>query len=375
MAGIYIHIPLCRQRCIYCDFYSTTREQDEEDFVDALCHEIALSVDYLKGQEVQTIYWGGGTPSLLKPNNISRILACIATHHTIAEAVEHTFEANPDDLTKEYLKALVSCGVNRLSLGVQSFHDEELAVLHRRHDAAQAVRSIELAQDLGLSNISIDLIYGLPQSTVASWEYSLRKALALSPTHFSAYILGYEPGTLLYKKRHSYSFRRVAEELVIAQFESLLKLSEVHGFEQYEISNFAREQSYSRHNMSYWQGVDYFGLGPSAHSYNGNIRRWNKPQLKWYIASLKQGAVFYEQEVLGVKEKFNEFLMTRLRMCCGMDMLEFKALFGDYEGYSKVLQVINNLEKQGRLKVIGGRVVIPQEYLLVSDQLIVELLY
>lgn len=375
MAGIYIHVPFCKQRCVYCDFFSLKQAIVPDYFITNIVQEVNLTKDFLGGACIDTIYWGGGTPSLLKEENIDSILSALAKVHPIADLIEHTLECNPDDLSPAYMKMLKTKGINRLSIGVQSFHDAELKKMNRRHGAVQAKKVIQEAQDLGYDNISIDLIYGLPDSSLESWEYSLKEALQLSPKHLSAYILGYEPGTVLYKNRKKKGWQAVSEELISSQFSLLSAWSSAYGYEHYEISNFAKDKAYAIHNTSYWQGKKYLGLGPSAHSYDGEQRRWNLSSLTKYSQQFLPGAVAnYEYEDLSIVDRCNEILMTGLRTQWGVKLQEIEKRCGQ-EYVDKLLIKVSEKLQGGQMSLEKSVLRIHPSYFLMSDHILVDIIF
>ncbi len=271
MAGIYIHIPFCRQKCYYCDFYKTVNTSLTVKFLPALESEIILRKGYLESETIETIYFGGGTPSVLTESELADILQTLHQQYSISCDAEITFEANPDDLSIEYLQGLKRTGVNRLSIGIQSFQDTFLKKMNRRHTAMQAVEAIENAANLGFDNISVDLIYGLPGLSSTAWKKDLKQVFKLPVQHLSAYHLTYHEGTAFYTWLKKGALKELKEAQSVSQFEILVEQAEKNGFEQYEISNFAKDRLYSKHNSSYWLGTKYLGLGPSAHSFNGKF--------------------------------------------------------------------------------------------------------
>ena len=282
MAGIYIHIPFCKTRCAYCDFYSTTQTSLRERYIQALCRELELRNGYLQGHHVHTVYFGGGTPSQLRPTDLERIFGLIYKVYGLEQCTEITLEANPDDLTDDYVAALARLPFNRVSMGIQTFHDPTLRLLNRRHTAAQAVAAVNRLRRAGIRNISIDLIYGLPGETQERWEADLRQALSLDVEHISAYLLTYEEGTPLYRMKQQGQVQEADEDSCLCFFTTLMDTLAANGYEHYEISNFCKPGFHSRHNSSYWQGTPYLGCGPSAHSYNGQTRSWNTPSIDRY---------------------------------------------------------------------------------------------
>ncbi|MFI5217867.1 MAG: radical SAM family heme chaperone HemW [Bacteroidia bacterium] len=328
MAGIYIHIPFCKQACHYCDFHFSTSLKNKDAFLNALSKEIELRKNYLS-ETVNSIYLGGGTPSLLNQEGINLIFSTLRKYHTIAENAEVTLEANPDDLSKEYLLELKDTPVNRLSVGVQSFSDKDLKYMNRVHDARTAIESVELAANAGFNNLTIDLIYGTPTMNTDQWEKNLKIAFTLPVKHLSCYSLTVEPKTALATMIKKGKTKPVDEQKSAEQFEMLMQLSIDAGFVQYEISNFCKGENYSVHNSSYWKGESYLGLGPSAHSYNGSSRQWNISNNSLYIKSIQNNEMNFKKEILSVKQKYNEYVMTSLRTMWGTSPKKIKTTFGD----------------------------------------------
>ena len=273
MAGIYLHIPFCKKRCIYCDFFSTTRKEQKTAYIRALCHELTDRKNYLKGEPIETIYLGGGTPSQLAKEDFEAIFSHIYKVYKVTPNAEITLEANPDDLTSEYISMLRTFPFNRISMGIQTFQETTLKQLQRRHTADQAIRAFQGCRTAGFQNISIDLMYGLPGETLTSWKKDLKQALSLHPEHISAYHLIYEEGTPLWKLREQHKVEEADEDLSVSLFGTLIDELTTAGYEHYEISNFCLPGLHSRHNSSYWTEKQYLGCGPSAHSYNGKIGR------------------------------------------------------------------------------------------------------
>ncbi len=317
---IYVHIPFCRQKCLYCAFYSLPRkiEADIDTYVDALCSEMAQRKDELGTEHAKTLYFGGGTPSLLTPSQLSKIFETLRHNYHLTDVTEITFETNPEQLTKEYLHDIKALGVNRLSVGVQSFSDADLKLLNRRHTAQQAVQAVKTAQDSGFDNISIDLIYGIPQSD--SWQSNLATVETLDVQHLSCYSLTLEQGTAYAKLVEKGKIHPYDEETVISQYNTLIQWAKENNFEQYEISNFCKNGRHSRHNSGYWDGTRYLGFGVAAHSYSGTRRRWNVADVATYIKGVKDGTPFSESEELTAADLFNEYVMTALRTAKGVEM-------------------------------------------------------
>ena len=326
MAGIYLHIPFCKTRCIYCDFFSTTHNHLKSRYVEALCKELRMRKNYTESN-VDTIYIGGGTPSTLQKDDFEKIFATIGENFCVKEGAEITLEANPDDLSRDYLAMLRSLPFNRLSMGVQSFDDALLKMLGRRHDSARAKEAFGDARAAGFDNISIDLMFALPGSTPESWSNDLKNAIELCPEHISAYNLTYEEGTALYKAAQSGSIIPLDEEGNLQQFTMLIEALEAAGYCHYEISNFARPGRESRHNSSYWHNVPYLGCGAAAHSYDGVSRQWNVADIALYIRGIKDGAPDYEIEELTESERYNDAVLTRLRTRDGLPLGWFRENF------------------------------------------------
>ncbi len=320
MAGIYIHVPFCVQRCHYCDFYSTVNLSNKSLYLSALEEEIQARKNYLNNEKIESIYFGGGTPSILKTKEIDHILQTIFRNFNTSESVEITLEANPDDLSKTYLNDLFNTSINRLSIGIQSFDDNYLSFMNRRHTAIEAINSVENAKKKGFNNISIDLIYGLPEMDLAAWSKTIDKALSLDIQHISAYHLTYEANTVLDSYLLKGKIKKIGEELSIQKYIELLKKLEKNDFIAYEISNFGKKGFYSKHNSSYWQQKKYLGLGPSAHSFNLKSRRWNNSSLKTYLTQNKSESNYYSVEYLTDNDRFNEYLLTGLRTIEGIDL-------------------------------------------------------
>lgn len=320
MAGIYIHIPFCKQACHYCNFHFSTSLKLQNDFSSALLKEVALRKDYLGGDRVETIYFGGGTPSLLKEAELSAVMDAIHAHFDVDADAEITLEANPDDINAANLGVWQKTGVNRLSIGVQSFFEDDLAWMHRAHTGVQADTSIRLAQDVGITNMSIDLIYGTPGLTDMKWEENMRKAAGLSVPHLSCYALTVEQGTALDAMIKRKKVRDVSTDDQARQFLMMTDFFQSAGYEHYEISNLALPGRRSAHNSSYWSGAKYIGLGPSAHSYNAISRQWNVSNNALYIHSINNQEVPFEIETLSDTQKFNEYVMTALRKAEGVDL-------------------------------------------------------
>lgn len=347
MAGIYLHIPFCKQACTYCNFHFSTSLKLKDDFLAALQKEIALAKDYLQGAAVETIYFGGGTPSLLSAEELNRIFDALFKTFPVGELKEITLEANPDDLDAGYLKALRTTPVNRFSIGVQSFREEDLRYMHRAHNAQQADAAIKRAQDAGFTNLSIDLIYGTPGLSDTAWKENLDKVRSLGIPHFSSYALTVEEGTALYHDILKKKTTPVDAAQSAAQFGILMEKAEQMGYEHYEISNLSVPGMYAVHNTAYWQGKPYLGLGPSAHSFNGRAeRRWNLANNALYIKSLlTENKIPFEQEVLSPFDRLNEYIMTSLRTMWGCTLEHIRQQWGNNEAKALLYEAEKHISK------------------------------
>ncbi len=374
MAGLYLHIPFCRTRCIYCDFYSTVGEEGQTRYVEALLSEWRLRRGELRGESVDTIYIGGGTPSQLSPRLLERLFEGLSADIDMGHCREITFEANPDDVTPAYAAVLEVLPVDRVSMGVQSFSDENLRFLRRRHTAAQALDAVTHLRRAGFSRISIDLIYGLPGQTPASLIHDLQQAVALDLPHISAYNLIYEEGTPLDRMRNCGLVQECDESLSLQLFETTVDVLAAAGYEHYEISNFARPGEFARHNTAYWQGIPYLGLGPSAHSYDGVCRRSNPPDLRHYIASVEQGKTIFDTEFLDADTRYNDRVITSLRTMWGLDLDAVAADFGE-ERRRYCLRMARRYIENGLLDVSGGRLKLTRRGVFVSDGVMADLLF
>jgi oxygen-independent coproporphyrinogen-3 oxidase len=372
MAGIYIHIPFCKTRCVYCDFYKETDESKIKVFAEALCAE-ALRRKNEVTEPVKTVYFGGGTPSRLDNQAFGEIFETLFSHFPIEEDAEITLEANPDDLSEEYIHLLRKLPFNRISIGIQSFDDGELKFLSRRHSARQAIQAVKLCRQAGFENISIDLMYGLPGQTPGMWEKSLRQACELDVWHISAYHLIYEKQTRLYALLQKGSVRPVTDEASTEMFSMLIDTLAQNGFEHYEISNFAKSKKYSIHNTSYWKNEKYIGLGPSAHSYDGENRSWNIASLEKYITAIQSGELLQETEKLTFTQKYNEFILTGLRTMWGVDLNLLKEKFGQ-ELFDYCLQNARKFIREGFLVSKDNSLIMNRKGIFISDGIMSELM-
>jgi len=328
MAGIYIHIPFCKRKCHYCNFFSITSVKHKDKFLKALLQEINLQKNYLDSEVVKAIYFGGGTPSLLEKTDILNIYNEISKNFTLSSYPEITLEANPDDLNRKKLKELMDTPVNRLSIGIQSFHDEDLQYLNRIHNARQSVAVVKDALDTGFDNLSVDLIYGISGQSDEKWKNNVEMVVEMNIPHISAYSLTVEPGTIFENKISKNIIPPPDETLSLNHFTNLMEIMKKNNYIHYEISNFCKDGYISRHNSNYWFGEKYLGLGPSAHSYNGKERQWNVSNNSTYFEKVINKIIPCEKETLSAKEKFNEYLMTGLRTIRGCDLNYIDEKFG-----------------------------------------------
>lgn len=373
MAGIYIHVPFCKTRCAYCDFFSTTLHNLKSRYVDALCQELAMRQNYLHDATIGTLYFGGGTPSQLSEDDFRRIFNKIEEVYDLDTCEEITLEANPDDLTDDYVMMLTTLPFNRISMGIQTFHEPTLQLIGRRHTAQEAIEAVRRCQQHGFSNISIDLIYGLPGETPEQWKEDLQKAFSLEVQHISAYHLTYEHGTRLWQMLQKHEIAEVDEDTSVELFRILCQEMHKAGYEHYEISNFALPGFRSRHNSAYWHEVPYLGCGPGAHSFDGDSREWNVSSLQKYIDALEKGQRNYEQETLDKDTRYNEFIMTRLRTCEGFSLDDLQQRFGlAYHNYCQHLAA--PFLKQGLLLQDEDTLRLSREGIFVSDDIISDLM-
>ncbi|MBR6285056.1 MAG: radical SAM family heme chaperone HemW [Muribaculaceae bacterium] len=381
MSGIYIHIPFCKSRCTYCDFYSTVASPLMERYVAALVSEAHMRISELNGDSGSTIYIGGGTPSQLPVPLMRSLMSGIRQavdanemEWVSAACQEFTVEVNPDDVTASYITALAQMGVNRISMGLQTFDDDLLRLIGRRHTAQQAIQAVRAIRLAGINNVSIDLIFGLPGQTIEAWRQSLDMALSLHPEHLSAYALSYEPGTVLWRQREQGKVREVDEETSVAMYAHLMTAMRRAGYEHYEISNFALPGRRSRHNSSYWTETPYLGLGASAHSYDGQLRRHNPADIVAYVSAIERGESPVEVETLEPWERYDERVMVTLRTCEGIDMAAIERDFGP--------QALQHLQKAAQPHIIAGNLrqndahlILTQQGIMTSDAIIRDLMF
>lgn len=371
MAGIYVHIPFCKQACHYCNFHFSTSLGLMDELVASLVNEISLQKDYLNNAKIKTIYFGGGTPSILAARHINKLLETIYKHHTIAESVELTLEANPDDLSKEKLTALSQIGVNRLSIGIQSFFDKDLEWMNRSHNAGEAKSCIQFAQEVGITDLSIDLIFGSETTTMEMWKENLEQTIQLDIPHVSCYGLTVEKGTALAHFIQSGKMKNLDNNLGAEQFEFTTQFLTGQAYEHYEISNYAKDQRYSKHNTNYWRQIPYLGIGPAAHSYNGNSRQWNVNNNKKYITALNDNQLPSNMEVLSSTDKFNEYIMTGLRTMWGCDVKQLDALVPDWRAILDE-ELSQNIET-GNLHIDNKKVYLSNAGKLIADKVMGQL--
>ncbi|WP_281642133.1 radical SAM family heme chaperone HemW [Hoylesella loescheii] len=381
MAGIYIHVPFCASRCIYCGFYTTTTLSSQDRLVRALCAELDMRRDYLLDKAaptspimIDTIYLGGGTPSQLSKENLLRLFDAIynkveqvPTFH-ISPTPEVTMECNPDDLTPQFVQTIARLPVNRVSMGVQTFSDERLNFLRRRHKATDIEPAIQRLRQVGIGNISIDLIFGFPKQTVNEWATDLQKAIELDVEHISAYSLMYEEGTPLFRLLEQQRVSEIADSQSLDMFNLLVDTLTTNHYEHYEISNFAREGFRSRHNASYWQGIPYLGLGPSAHSYDGNSRQWNVSNLRKYMDAIENGTVPMEKETLDEDTKYNDWITTALRTKEGLDLNLLSEVHREY-----LLRAAEPHLREGNLVLTNNTIALSRAGIFISDSVMSDL--
>ena len=374
MAGLYLHIPFCKRRCIYCDFFSTTQNEKKTAYVSSLCRELEMRKDYIGGETIETIYFGGGTPSQLSQEDFISIFSHIYKVYNVEPDAEITLEANPDDLTPEYITMLRSLPFNRLSMGIQTFNEDMLKLLQRRHTADRAIHAFNNCRRAGFHNISIDLMYGLPGETLDSWQKDLEQAVNLHPEHISAYHLIYEENTALWKLREQHKVAEADEDLSVSLFGTLIDSLSAAGYDHYEISNFCKPGMYSRHNTAYWKGIPYLGCGPSAHSFNAETREWNTASLEGYIKSIEEGHRSSETEILDKVTRYNEYIMTSLRTMWGVSLTYTEEAFGT-ELRQYCTKMAAPYLQSHKLEMQADRLHLTREGIFVSDGIISDLMF
>lgn len=365
MAGIYLHIPFCKQACHYCNFHFSTSLKYKSEMVDALLRELELRKDYLSGVPLQSIYFGGGTPSLLQHSELAAIFEAIHQYYEVAPGAEITLEANPDDLSQAKLRMLASTPVNRLSIGIQSFFEEDLQFMNRAHTAAEADTSVKAAQDIGFTNLTIDLIYGSPTTSDQQWQSNIHRTLELGVPHLSCYCLTVEPKTALAHFVKTGQAKPLDDEQASRQFIQLIDHMEQAGFLHYEISNFAKPGAEAVHNSSYWAGLPYLGIGPSAHSFKADERSWNIANNQQYMNAIKEGILPLEIEKLSPQDQFNEYIMTGLRTSKGIDPVYLGKKYAEF--WQQVAPEIQAFLAKKQLLLKEGRLVLSRSGKLLAD--------
>jgi len=371
MAGIYLHIPFCRKRCHYCDFFKSTDLSQKARLLEGLRKELEDRATELVSDEINTIYLGGGTPSVLLIDELKYLLQTIRQNYRVSPEAEITMEANPDDLSQAILTSLREIGFNRLSMGVQSFSESDLKLMNRRHGVMQAIQSVKWAKKAGFSNISIDLIYGLPNQTLEEWERNVRIAVELDVQHISAYNLTYHEGTVFYDRLKKGILKELPDELSLQQFEILISILKDAGFEHYEISNFCKPGLYSKHNSSYWKSKKYLGIGPSAHSFDLATRRWNVSSVSGYLDGLENNKPYSETEILTEQDRYNDYIITGLRTIWGTSEELIQTEFS--ENYLVHFQKVKDKYlNSGHVSETSGKICLSPEGLFISDQIMAD---
>ena len=374
MSSLYIHIPFCKTRCIYCGFYSTTSDSLQNDYVTALIREMDLRHDYLPSMHINTVYLGGGTPSQLSAENLRRLFSYIYKVYDVSDDAEVTMECNPDDITPAYAELIGSLPVNRVSMGAQTFSDERLRFIRRRHNAAEVRTAVELLRSNGIKNISIDLMFGFPGETADDWHSDINEALKLDVEHISAYSLMFEEGTPLYRMLEEGKVSEADEELSVRMYDDLITTLTENGYVHYEISNFSRPGMHSRHNSAYWEDIPYIGLGAAAHSYNRKTRQWNVSDIRKYISSINTGTIPFESEDIDLFTAYNDAITTMLRMSSGIDLSRFRERFGT-ELHDYLLRNAKNSISAGHLVNDNGHLHLTRSGIFISNDVMSDLIY
>ena len=372
MAGIYIHIPFCKSRCIYCGFYSTTLLDLRKKYINAVCREMELRKNYIR-EPFSTIYLGGGTPSLLDEAELTKLFLYINNVYDVDRNAEITMECNPDDITPKFTNMLSRLPINRVSMGAQTFADSRLRLLHRRHNSDEVKHAVKLLREAGIKNISIDLMFGFPDESLSQWKEDISAALALNVEHISAYSLMYEENTPLWKMLDTGKVKEIDEELSLTMFKELVYQLTDAGYEHYEISNFARPGYRSRHNSSYWHQVPYIGLGAAAHSFDLNSRQWNVADLKLYIEEINNGIIPMEREELDNDTTFNDIITTALRTSDGIDLNALETRLGKRYRNTLISAAGKHIE-QGLLEIRHDRLRLTSEGIFISDMVMSDLM-
>lgn len=369
MSGLYIHIPFCTKRCAYCGFFSTTYNNMIDKYVDTLCLEIKNRKDYIGKDLLRTIYFGGGTPSLLNKNQLVKIFDSIYSSFNTESIIETTIECNPDDLSPEYIQMLSSLQINRISIGIQTFDDKLLSFLGRRHNSNQAINAVKECKYYGFSNISIDLMYGLPGQDISMQSEDIKQAIMLDVPHISAYHLSYEDNTPLKMMKDNKSIMALEEDISVSMFDNACSSLKRAEYNHYEISNFCRDGFESKHNSGYWNNTTYLGLGAGAHSYNGFSRQWNPNDINSYINGIENGSDVSQKEVLSATDKYNESIMLALRTSKGIDIEHFKQIFGS-QAVDKILNDTRRYIDSGTLIHEKDFIRFKEHSLFISDEII-----
>lgn len=372
MAGIYIHIPFCKSRCIYCGFYSTTLLDLRKKYINAVCREMELRKNYIR-EPFSTIYLGGGTPSLLDEAELTKLFLYINNVYDVDRNAEITMECNPDDITPKFTNMLSRLPINRVSMGAQTFANSRLRLLHRRHNSDEVKHAVKLLREAGIKNISIDLMFGFPDESLSQWKEDISAALALNVEHISAYSLMYEEDTPLWKMLDTGKVKEIDEELSLTMFKELVCQLTDAGYEHYEISNFARPGYRSRHNCSYWHQVPYIGLGAAAHSFDLNSRQWNVADLKLYIEEINNGIIPMEREELDNDTTFNDIITTALRTSDGIDLNALETRLGKRYRNTLISAAGKHIE-QGLLEIRHDRLRLTFEGIFISDMVMSDLM-
>ncbi len=370
MAGLYIHIPYCHSKCIYCDFFSTPRCDTIDDYILSLLTELKLRKEEIK-EEWTTIYIGGGTPSILPLPTLNKLIEGVKNHIDIRNVKEWTIEANPEDITSKWVKCITRHGINRVSMGIQSFNDTELIFINRRHNASKALEAINILRSNDINEISGDLIYGLPRQTFQDWQYSLDLLLSLKLPHFSSYLLSYEQGTRLYAMLQSGKIEETNEDEAIRRYKYLCNSARIAGYEHYEISNFSLPGHNAIHNSSYWENKPYLGIGVSAHSFDGTTRRYNDNNIIKYISSLSRGETCYITEHETDEERHNDYIITALRTIKGINLLDYQLHWGEHRYNQLMLSAQKHLLSNSMI-IKDNRLSIAEQSMLVSDRIMLD---
>ena len=372
MAGIYIHIPFCRKACHYCDFHFSTTLNLLDDIVDAIVLESEIMKSYIH-EPIKTIYFGGGTPSILEKKHLDKIVRALYKHYLISDSIEFTLEANPDDLIEEKIQYFSSIGVNRLSIGTQSFHDSDLSFLNRSHTAMQTKQAVELCKKHNINNLSLDLMYGIPNQTEEQWKQNLEEMVKISPNHISCYSLTIEDKTVFGNWQKRGKLVPVEDEHIINEYQYMVEFLTSHGYQHYEVSNFSKPDKQSKHNSSYWHQKPYLGLGPGAHSFNGISRHFNVSSNPKYLKAIENGTSHFEQETLTTKELLTEYIFTRIRTKWGVDFNAISNLY-NYHLSTVQLEYIELIVSKKMATFVNNKLILNSKGFFISDSIVLELI-